>query len=508
MVDIAQLKDLIVNGVGRFIGKVYASEFIGKLTGNADTATSATKATQDESGNNIKSSYASSISISDHTITLKNKNGSSLGTVTVPDNNTWRPLGTTADTACAGNDARLSNSRPASDVYAWAKASSKPSYTWDEITNKPSSFTPASHTHNYAGSSSAGGSANSLSYFQNTSSTNMGQDTCNSNAIGYVNDYSGSALTTNVKDGALYRQAYSTSWAHEIYGDYRTGQIAVRGKNNGTWQSWRRILDESNYKSYCTPANIGAAASSHTHSYAGSSYAGGSATSAVKLDSSAGSATQPVYFSSGKPVACTYTLGKSVPSDAVFTDTNTWRPVTDNLTSTSTSNCLSANQGKVLKELIDGKAASDHTHSNYLENGDYISCENSIVSIDGDLYVSGIVRIGLEESDVSCVKRITSGSKVTVTIPRNNLSFSTALLDDISIKCYVNGYGSTFVNIYNSGTAAVAASWDNSPLSSYCPTIGCSYTSTTATITLTAAFSTTKFLIIRYCPGLTNITVS
>lgn len=59
----------------------------------------------------------------------------------------------------------------------------------------------------------------------------------------------------------------------------------------------------------------------HTHSYAGSSTAGGSATSAVKLDSSAGSATQPVYFSSGKPVACTYTLAKSVPSNAVFTDT-------------------------------------------------------------------------------------------------------------------------------------------------------------------------------------------
>ena len=129
----AQLKDLIVNGVGRFIGKVYASEFVGKLTGNADTATSATKATQDESGNNIKSSYASSIGISDHTVTLKNKNGESLGSVTVPDTNTWRPLGTTADTACAGNDSRLSDARPASDVYAWAKASTKPSYSKSEV---------------------------------------------------------------------------------------------------------------------------------------------------------------------------------------------------------------------------------------------------------------------------------------------------------------------------------------------------------------------------------------
>ena len=39
------------------------------------------------------------------------------------------------------------SSMPASDVYAWAKASSKPSYNWGEITGKPSSFTPASHTH-------------------------------------------------------------------------------------------------------------------------------------------------------------------------------------------------------------------------------------------------------------------------------------------------------------------------------------------------------------------------
>lgn len=38
-------------------------------------------------------------------------------------------------------------SMPASDVYSWAKASSKPSYSWSEITNKPSTFTPASHNH-------------------------------------------------------------------------------------------------------------------------------------------------------------------------------------------------------------------------------------------------------------------------------------------------------------------------------------------------------------------------
>ncbi len=39
-------------------------------------------------------------------------------------------------------DPRLSDARPASDVYAWAKASVKPSYTYTEV-----GAAPASHTH-------------------------------------------------------------------------------------------------------------------------------------------------------------------------------------------------------------------------------------------------------------------------------------------------------------------------------------------------------------------------
>ena len=35
------------------------------------------------------------------------------------------------------NDSRLSDARPASDVYNWAKQSTKPSYSWSEITDKP-----------------------------------------------------------------------------------------------------------------------------------------------------------------------------------------------------------------------------------------------------------------------------------------------------------------------------------------------------------------------------------
>lgn len=57
--------------------------------------------------------------------------------------------------------------------------------------------------------------------------------------------------------------------------------------------------------------------------YAGSDTKGGSANSAKRLDSvSIGSTTQPVYIDeNGVPQKTTYTLGKSVPSNAVFTDT-------------------------------------------------------------------------------------------------------------------------------------------------------------------------------------------
>lgn len=56
---------------------------------------------------------------------------------------------------------------------------------------------------------------------------------------------------------------------------------------------------------------------------------------------------------------------------------NTWRGVQDNLTSTATDQSLSANQGKVLKALVDGKAASSHTH-NYAGSGSAGGTANSV----------------------------------------------------------------------------------------------------------------------------------
>lgn len=85
------------------------------------------------------------------------------------------------------------------------------------------------------------------------------------------------------------------------------------------------------------------------------------ATTALKLSTNAGSATQPVYFKDGIPVATGYTLSKSVPPDAKFTDS--WRNIQDNLTSDSAVDSLSAKQGKALKGFIDKKADQITTHA-------------------------------------------------------------------------------------------------------------------------------------------------
>ena len=72
------------------------------------------------------------------------------------------------------------------------------------------------------------------------------------------------------------------------------------------------------------------------------------ATTATKLASDAGSASQPVYFSGGKPVACSYTINASVPSGAKFTDT------TYSAATTSAAGLMSAAD----KTKLDGITAS------------------------------------------------------------------------------------------------------------------------------------------------------
>ena len=144
-----------------------------------------------------------------------------------------------------------------------------------------------------------------------------------------------------------------TVWANTFNGTDFTGNAASATQ----LKTARKLTIGSTGKTFngtadvaWTLAEIGAAAAVHSHNYAGSDKPGGAATSANKLNTNNGSATNPVYFSNGVPVACTYTIQSNVPKDAKFTDTNTWRGIQNSLNSTSTTDSLSAYQGKWLNE--------------------------------------------------------------------------------------------------------------------------------------------------------------
>lgn len=147
-----------------------------------------------------------------------------------------------------------------------------------------------------------------------------------------------------VGDGTHKWSELSYAKAELTKGDV-TGALGYTPPSSDTWRGIQNNLISSSTTESLSAAQgkilkelvDGKAPSSHTHTksevglgnvdntadatksvkYATSA---GSASSAAALTSNAGSSTQPVYFSGGKPVACSYTLGKSVPADALFTD--------------------------------------------------------------------------------------------------------------------------------------------------------------------------------------------
>lgn len=200
----------------------------------------------------------------------------------------------------------------------------------------------------------------------------------------YISQYAGGGTTTTT----YHRRPVSALWSYikskadAVYSakshTHTKSQItdfpaslknptALTIQTNGTTAA---IYDGSAAKTVnVTKGNIGlgnvdnTADANKSVKYATSATNATNATTATKLSSNAGSNNQPVYFSGGKPVAIGYTIAKSVPADAKFTDTNTWRGIQNNLTSDSTDQSLSAAQGKALKALVDGKAPTSHKHT-------------------------------------------------------------------------------------------------------------------------------------------------
>jgi len=123
------------------------------------------------------------------------------------------------------------------------------------------SLTGNANTATYATTAGSADQIDGWGFVNTGSNSAVNADTISSNGISYytggVSNFSG-----NATDGALYSQFYSSSWQHQIAGDYRSGQIALRGKNSGTWQAWRTVLDSSNFSTWADGA--GAAATVNT----------------------------------------------------------------------------------------------------------------------------------------------------------------------------------------------------------------------------------------------------
>lgn len=116
----------------------------------------------------------------------------------------------------------------------------------------------------------------------------------------------------------------NTGWTNKTTDDKYVPTMSFMAYWNGAYSGTSSNLQYCNRGRFGTIVTKGSgdyAVAGHTHNYAGSGSAGGSANSAVKLDSNAGSSVQPVYFSGGKPVAIGYTISSSVPANAKFTDT-------------------------------------------------------------------------------------------------------------------------------------------------------------------------------------------
>ena len=178
---------------------------------------------------------------------------------------------------------------------------------WGNVTGKPSTFTPSNHTHGVIKSLSVSGTTITYTKDDNTTGTIKTQDT---------------NTTYGTFKGATTSEAGSTGLVIAPV----AGNANRYLRSDGTWA----VPPDTN-----TTYGVFAKA---TADAAGS-------TGLVPAPAKG----QQTYYLRGDGTW-------AVPA-------NTWRGIQDNLTSGSTTDSLSANQGKVLKSLIDGKAASGHTHN-------------------------------------------------------------------------------------------------------------------------------------------------
>lgn len=170
-------------------------------------------------------------------------------------------------------------SMPASDVYSWAKQSSKPSYSASEVGAVPTSRTvngkalssnitlsagdvgaaASSHTHNYAGSGSAGGSANSAVKLATarTVSTNTEDFIMSFSYDGSANSnaslrYYNSRISVGNTNNYPYHRFAKIDTLTDSYRDKTSMFLITQDYNDGGWGIIRISLRTNNSSSVST----------------------------------------------------------------------------------------------------------------------------------------------------------------------------------------------------------------------------------------------------------------
>ena len=200
--------NLTVSLDGRYLTANQAITLSGDVTGSGTTSIVATIANSTVTNAKLNTMGAATIKGNNGAVANSPSDLTPAQVATMLSGQTMNIAG--SSTSCTGN------------------AVSASAVAWSGITSKPTTI-------------SGFGIADIVS---SNSGSPVAADTTTKNGFYYV----GSNISLfGQTDGALFVQAYDNTWASQIYQDYRTGQLAIRGRNSGTWQAWRTVLDSTNF---------------------------------------------------------------------------------------------------------------------------------------------------------------------------------------------------------------------------------------------------------------------
>ena len=232
---------------------------------------------------------------------------------------------------------------------------------------------------------------------------NIGAGT--SSFSGNYNDLTNKPTIPTVGNGTITIKQAGTSKGTFTVNQSGDTTIELTDSNTDTKVTQTVTTSDANYPLLLAPS--GQTATSTTTSYFDSGVTlnpntntiaaniSGNAGSASKLGTNAGSATQPVYFSNGVPVATSYSLAKSVPSNAVFTDTKV----------TAVGNHYTPSGG-------DTTSASGGTLTDITNSSSGVQVVTGVTK-DAAGHVTGVTSVALKSTNTNTDTKVTQGAAIT-----------------------------------------------------------------------------------------------